>query len=84
MSLWFAEKNDSHGVNLNQHSHHGGEGTIPWPFARSITLPVEEDDLPSADGFVAQVDTATRVPSGYVNSLLLKMTIYSGFSHEKW
>jgi hypothetical protein len=24
------------------------------------------------------------LPSGYVNSLLLKMAIYSEFSHEKW
>jgi hypothetical protein len=24
------------------------------------------------------------LPSGYVNSLLLKMAIYSGFTHEKW
>ena len=25
-----------------------------------------------------------NVPSGNVNSLLLKMAIYSGFSHQKW
>ena len=24
------------------------------------------------------------LPFGYVNSLLLKMAIYSGFTHEKW
>ena len=55
-----------------------------WFQLSSLSQPITMLPSTSPQGESTLARLVDLLPSGYVNSLLLKMAIYSGFTHEKW